>query len=122
MNKNTKIWFAIMIGIISLLIYLTIQNSGGSYDEFAQCLTDNNVKMYGAYWCPHCAAQKDLFGSSFKNINYIECSLPEKAGQTQICMEEGIQTYPTWEFADSSRSEGVQSLEQLRSKTGCSLN
>ena len=23
-------------------------------DAFAKCLSDNGIKMYGAYWCPHC--------------------------------------------------------------------
>ena len=43
-------------------------------DDFAKCLTQKSVVMYGAYWCPHCQAQKKLFGSSFKYVNYVECT------------------------------------------------
>ena len=32
--------------------------------------------MYGAYWCPHCAHQKELFGAeAWSLIPYVECSL-----------------------------------------------
>ena len=30
-------------------------------DGFAQCLTAKGAQMYGAWWCPHCADQKELF-------------------------------------------------------------
>lgn len=91
----------------------------GKYDNFAQCLTENNTTFYGAYWCPHCAEQKELLGSSMEFINYVECSLPNKAGQTQICKDQNITGYPTWEFADGSRVSGTQSIEKLSLKTGC---
>ena len=97
------------------------ENKTSKYDNFAQCLTDNNVKMFGAYWCSHCANQKNLFGSSFKYVNYIECSLPGRAGQTQICIRENIKSYPTWEFSNGIRKEGTQNLEQLSKLSGCSL-
>ncbi|MEI8253857.1 MAG: hypothetical protein WCG25_09235 [bacterium] len=29
--------------------------------------------MYGTETCSHCIAQKELFGDSFKYINYIDC-------------------------------------------------
>lgn len=94
---------------------------GGDHDPFAQCLTDEGVKMYGAYWCPHCAEQKTRFGESFDFITYIECSLPNRAGETRACQLANIQSYPTWEFGDGSRATGVQSLEDLASRTSCEL-
>src|SRR6266700_8112952 len=43
-------------------------------DGFAQCLKDRGAKMYGAWWCPHCADQKEMFGFAFQYVNYVECS------------------------------------------------
>ena len=43
------------------------------YDKFAQCLAEKQVKMYGLYWCTHCAEQERMFGSSFNYVTYIEC-------------------------------------------------
>lgn len=105
--------------ILMCLIFLAACGPG-KYDEFAQCLTDKDATFYGAYWCPHCANQKQLFSNSDK-LPYVECSLPNKAGQTQICIQSNITTYPTWEFADGSRETGVQSLKKLSLKTGCKL-
>jgi hypothetical protein len=95
---------------------------GGSneYDAFAQCLTEKGAVFYGAYWCPHCQKQKEMFGSSFKFVKYIECSLPNKAGQTEECKVAGIKAYPTWDIK-GVRREGELSLQQLAELTGCQL-
>lgn len=95
--------------------------SDSKYDNFAKCLADNGVKMYGAYWCPHCASQKQMFGDSFEFVNYIECSLPNRAGQTQECKDAKINAYPTWEFKDGKRIEGELTLGQLSQYSGCKL-
>jgi len=76
--------------------------SAANYDALAKCLTDKGVKMYGAYWCPHCQNQKKAFGDSFQYINYIECADGQN-GQTQICKDNGITGYPTWEFPGTAR-------------------
>jgi hypothetical protein len=68
-------------------------------DAFAQCLTAKGFTMYGAYWCPHCQQEKSYFGDSFKYINYVECT--EK---TQLCLDKGVQGYPTWIVESTSTS------------------
>ncbi|MBI2452415.1 hypothetical protein HYV50_05055 [Candidatus Pacearchaeota archaeon] len=119
----------VIIGLfIAVLIFFLVKPNitgnviaTGSYDEFAQCLKNNGVKMYGAYWCPHCNNQKAMFESSWKYINYVECSLPNNAGQTQVCNNAGIEAYPTWEFGNGKRMTGELSLEQLSQNSGCGL-
>lgn len=91
----------------------------GQYDDLAKCLAAKNVKMYGAYWCSHCQAQKKAFGNSWQYIKYIECSLPGGKGQTEECNEAGIKGYPTWDFDNGERLSGGVSLEQLGEKSGC---
>jgi|TARA_Y100000310_G_scaffold343261_1_gene450036 glutaredoxin len=110
--------------VISLFIFMfyNSDDSVGANDEFAKCLTENNVKIYGAYWCPHCKDQKELFGNSWKHVDYIECSLPNNAGQTAVCSQAGIQSYPMWEFSDGSRVLGYQTLEGLSQLSNCNLN
>ena len=85
-------------------------------DGFAKCLADKKVAMYGAYWCPHCQAQKKLFGSAFQYIPYVECTVDIKS-----CTDKNITGYPTWIFADGSRATGEMSLKDLSSKTSCPL-
>ena len=52
-------------------------------DNFAQCLTNANLTMYGTEWCSHCQNQKKLFGKSFKYINYIDCDR-----KSEICSQK----------------------------------
>ncbi|NCN99003.1 hypothetical protein GW923_02360 [Candidatus Pacearchaeota archaeon] len=118
--KNRNIVLGIVLVIILIgAIYLMLPKDSGDYDEFAQCLTDSGAKMYGAFWCSHCTNQKKMFGTSWSNINYIECSTPGGDGQTLECQQAGISGYPTWEFADSSRISGEVTIAQLSQKTGC---
>ncbi|HZR66349.1 MAG TPA: hypothetical protein VFA85_14475 [Terriglobales bacterium] len=90
-------------------------------DGFAKCLTSKGVKMYGAWWCPHCADQKELFGNAFQYVNYVECSPLGQKTQNDVCKQAGLKGYPTWQFADGSRAEGTLHLESLAEKTGCKL-
>ena len=115
----------IIVGLVALIIIgvilITTSTAPGNYDGFAKCLSSQGVKMYGAYWCPHCLNQKKDFGNSWKYVNYIECSLPNKAGQMEICKQASIEGYPTWEFSKGERVEGEMSFEQLAGKSGCEL-
>jgi len=122
MNKNLIIWSTIIFLFIFLIVFSVAKNNKNNYDGFAKCLKEKETKMYGAFWCGHCKKQKEMFGDSFKHLNYIECSFPDKSGQTEICIQEKIMSYPTWEFSNGERFEGVMSLKQLNIKTGCELN
>jgi len=126
-NNNVKI-FILIIGLLILgtIGMVLLQSNStppgpGKYDTFATCLKDKSASFYGAFWCPHCQAQKKLFGSSQKLLPYIECSLASGQGQTQACIDKKIEGYPTWEFADGSRLSGEISLQQLADKTSCVL-
>ena len=96
----------------------------GKYDEFATCLGEKGATFYGAFWCPHCQNQKGIFGKSKDKLPYVECSTPDSKGQTQVCTDKGISSYPTWEFQTASGTElisGEKNLEELSARTGCVL-
>lgn len=116
---------AAVILVVGGLVYLSKQKNStpGQYDALAQCLTDKGVKFYGASWCPHCAAQKAMFGNSMRYVTYVECAVPgNQGGQTQACIDAKIESYPTWEFQDGTRVTGEQQPSALAEKSGCSLN
>ena len=130
-NKNIKIFVSIIVLLILGTIATVLLQSKstpagpGKYDAFATCLKDKGALFYGAFWCPHCQAQKKLFGSSAHLLPYIECSTPDANGQTQVCIDQKIQSYPTWKLADGTQipdeNEAGVSLETLAAKTGCVL-
>jgi glutaredoxin len=79
----------------------------------AEHLTRTNAKFYGASWCPHCAEQKELFGSSARRLPYIECSSAGPGSrQTALCNDAGIKSYPTW-VINGQRYIGTQTLDAL---------
>lgn len=91
------------------------------YDDFAKCLAGKQAKMYGLYWCPHCADQKAMFGSSFKYVPYVECAIRGSKELAPECKVAGVKLFPSWQFGTDPPKEGVLSLEDLSIKSGCSL-
>jgi hypothetical protein len=122
-KKSTIVLVAFIVIVVFFLNKGEVngEDDTGEYDTFAKCLEDSGAKFYGAYWCSHCNNQKDMFGASAKKIPYIECSLPNRAGQTSICAQAEINGYPTWEFPDGSRQSGSLSLNVLAERSGCDL-
>lgn len=122
-NKAVLGWGIFILAVAGGLIALASFSSSqpGPLDEFAQCLSEKGATFYGAYWCPHCADQKKMFGRSVKKVPYVECSTPDGQGQLPVCAEKEIKGYPTWVFADGTRESRTMSLSELASKTSCVL-
>jgi hypothetical protein len=117
------IWIMLAI-CAALATYIYVQGlppPAHMYDALAKCIAQSSTTFYGAFWCPHCAAQKTKFGTGAQYLPYVECSLPSGSGQTQVCIDHDIVSYPTWVFADGSRLVGVQTPATLAQKTGCVL-
>jgi uncharacterized membrane protein len=92
--------------------------SGASEIELAQYLTEKGAKMFGAYWCPHCYEQKQLFGKeAFSKINYIECAEGGNNPQPQLCSQVGIKSFPSWQI-NGKLEPGAKELEKLAKATG----
>ena len=115
--------YAVLIVAALGLAYYVVNRKQHKHDAFARCLTGRGVKMYGAWWCPHCIEQKEAFGASFEYAPYVECGVKgDTHGQTQVCKDENVKHYPTWQFPPTGeRVERVFTLEELSDRTGCSL-
>jgi hypothetical protein len=121
-SSGRKIVSALLIvAAFAAVIYLGLRKRGSRLDAFAKCLASKPTKMYGAYWCPHCSDQKEMFESSFQYVPYVECGVPGSRDEAQVCKDAGIKHFPTWEFAGGERQEGTLALQALGAKTGCSL-
>jgi hypothetical protein len=115
--------YGLLIAAVFGGAYYLGYRSQHKYDVFARCLGDRGVKMYGAWWCPHCVEQKEKFGASFEYAPYVECGVKgDLKGQNPVCKDDGIKHFPTWQFPPTGeRVERVFSLEELSDRTGCSL-
>lgn len=95
--------------------------------ELAKHLKSVGAVMYGAYWCPHCHDQKQLFGKeAFAQINYIECAEDVPNSGVAQCRAIAPKVkeatgqdfgFPTWEI-NGKFLVGTQTLEQLAEATG----
>ncbi|MDJ0701679.1 MAG: vitamin K epoxide reductase family protein [Leptolyngbyaceae cyanobacterium MO_188.B28] len=96
-------------------------SSGQAELALADHLTESGAKMYGAWWCPHCHDQKQLFGKeASKKIPYIECDSQGQNPQTELCRSiDEVRGYPTWEINGQFYS-GSQALDTLANVSGYS--
>jgi len=127
-NRSREKWRRVAIGVVVIaavfgLAYYFYYRSQHQHDSFARCLTQRGVKMYGAWWCPHCVEQKEMFGASFEYAPYVECGIKgQPQGQAQVCKDEKVLHYPTWQFPPTGeREERVFTLQELSDRTGCAL-
>ncbi len=118
----TIFWAVIVLLIVGGLGWtMYAKTLPGKYDDLARCLGEKSATFYGAFWCSHCQEQKKMFGNSAELLPYVECSSPDGKSQLQACIDVGIQSYPTWIFADGSREVGEKTPQFLAEKTGCTL-
>ncbi|MCP9927309.1 hypothetical protein [Cyanobium sp. CH-040] len=72
--------------------------------------------FYGAWWCPACFQQKNLFGKQAGNaLPYVEC---DSEDGRERCKAAGIRAFPTWKMEGKPTLEGVQSLDELKTWSG----
>jgi hypothetical protein len=93
-----------------------LQASSTEQVALAEWLHERGVIFYGAWWCPACFQQKNLFGKEAGNrLPYVECDRDE-AGRRR-CAAADVRVFPTW-LLDGRRLEGVQTVEELKSWSG----
>lgn len=93
--------------------------SGVAERSLAQHLTKVGAKMYGAWWCPHCYDQKQLFGQeALADLSYVECAPDGLNSQTALCQSiDQLKGFPTWEIKGVFYP-GTQSLQDLAEISG----
>ncbi|MEB3323888.1 MAG: hypothetical protein VKM17_00960 [Cyanobacteriota bacterium] len=93
-----------------------LQPSTAEQMAVANWLRQRGVIFYGAWWCPACFQQKNLFGKEAGNrLPYVECD-KEDVGRRR-CVAEEVRVFPTW-VRGTERREGVQTLEELKLWSG----
>ena len=97
-----------------------LHNSSTQALELTQHLKAIGAKFYGAWTCPACFRQMNLFGKQAgADLTYLECRKPKQLpGQADACIAAEIRAYPTWVLPDGRRKVGVQSLGALSRWSG----
>ncbi len=94
-----------------------LSDSNADQKALSAHLKSKGAVFYGAWWCPACFQQKNLFGKQAGNaLPYLECDDDE--GGRERCQAASIRAFPTWEMEGKPRLEGVQSLDELKTWSG----
>ncbi len=93
-----------------------VSPSTAEQKALAEHLRQRGAVFYGAWWCPHCFYQKNLFGTEAgARLPYVECARDEP-GRLR-CEAAGIRAYPTWDLG-GERREGLLTIEELKVWSG----
>jgi uncharacterized membrane protein len=92
--------------------------SGPAEISLAEHLDKIGAKMYGAWWCPHCFDQKQLFGkAAFQKLPYVECAPEGINPNPDACIKAKVESFPTWVINGKIYS-GTTELQQLAKYSG----
>ncbi len=80
--------------------------------SLATHLQETGAVMYGAYWCPFCAEQKEMFGDAAAELPYVECDPDGENPEPERCAAQDLEGYPSWEI-DGELYTGMLSLQEL---------
>ena len=88
--------------------------------NLSEHLSRIGARFYGAWTCPACVRQMELFGKQAAVlVPYVECRMPEqRPKEAAACREAEVRAYPTWLLPDGQRKEGVQSIDELSRWSG----
>ena len=88
--------------------------------KLSEHLSRIGARFYGAWTCPACMHQMELFGNQAAGlVPYVECRMPvQRPMEAAACGEAKVRIYPTWLLPDGQRREGVQSIDELSRWSG----
>ena len=107
-----------------VVVFLLFMHFGGFFDPatgpekpylkaLAIHLRDSEARFYGAYWCPTCQEQKEMFEASADRLPYVECTPDGRNGALNFtCVANDVKDYPTW-VIDGRRHVGLVSVVKL---------
>jgi len=124
-GRGARRWPVVLLPAVAALAFVgggyalqDRQEPAGAYAEgLAKHLAASGAKFYGAYWCPHCAEQKRLFGQAARYLPYVECDPRSSEARPRECEAAGVRAYPTWVIR-GRKYEGTLPLEELARLSG----
>lgn len=88
----------------------------------ASHLSSSGWTLFGAFWCSHCAEQKEMFGAEASAaLPYVECfpaGWRQGAQPSGTCAAAALTGFPTWVGPQGQRVEGAQTLGELARRSG----
>lgn len=97
------------------------RDSSAQATALADYMRRESIVLAGAYWCPHCRRQRELFGRQ-ANVPYVECAADgyqsQAKGLCRTVQSPGITGFPTWLKGNVVMAEGEMPLDVLAKTLG----
>lgn len=90
----------------------TTIDDGDYLTRLAKSLTEKGVVLYGSYQSAELKQQQAYFGNAVSYLNYVECDASGPNANSDECIGQNIQVYPTWVYSGKAYP-GVQPLSEL---------
>jgi arsenate reductase-like glutaredoxin family protein len=118
-TKCTKFIFLLLLCLVQIPNYskASIEENPEAVKALSQCLKATNATMYGTKNCGHCNAQKEMFGSYFKNVRFVDCRASSKASEE--CREQRVGKFPQWNFQNGKTIVREADLDTILETSGC---
>ncbi len=114
MKKKRWLTIVIILAVFLISLYILNRDTPEVSEDLVKCIGENS-KLYTQFGCHACGIQEKMFGENYNYLNVIDCAVE---GQRQKCFDADIKGTPTW-VIDGEKYLGVQSIEELKSLTGC---
>ena len=88
--------------------------SDNKLEKLAKCLSEKDVKLYGASWDGHTQNQKEVFKDAVRFLSYVECA-------NNQCKDSKIRAFPTWIFPNNKVVIGEISIQKISELSGCGI-
>lgn len=93
---------------------------GETYIErLAKDLAAKGAVFYGSDQGSDTKAQKEMFKDAFSYIDYVECDQAVQNSNSDECISQQIEVYPTWIYQEK-QYKGIQELGDLAKMVGFS--
>ncbi|MEL7331341.1 MAG: hypothetical protein AAFN12_03795 [Cyanobacteria bacterium J06560_2] len=115
--KRPVVFYSLLLTLSAALASCSSSLPNSYEANLADHLSESGATMYGAYWCPHCALQKDYFGGAVSRMPYVECDPEGIDNQSEMCQQMEIVAYPTW-IIEGEYYLGAQPLSKLARLSG----
>ena len=87
---------------------------------FARALAADGVQLFAAAWDADSTSQIQLFEDGGKDLPFIEVTGGDRE-LNDVGEAEEISTFPTWQFSDDTRVEGILTLAQVSEMSGVEI-
>ena len=96
-----------------------IDENPEAVSALAKCLKSQGATMYGTRGCGHCERQKEAFGSSFRDVRYIDCR--GSGDNSRECAKAKVGKFPQWNFENGRTLVREQTLDTIAKASGCDV-